>query len=142
MITGKGVPDLATRKLIKLLQVNFNLPSCGLFDFNPGGIDVFLTYRLGSSRMALESWRYSSDIHFLGLTASDVLDSSKFLPLSPASSARIASLLHHPFVLKSPNLLRHLHDMQLFGTAELEALTPSQLTACVIRKLFRHEYLI
>lgn len=51
IITGKGIPDLATRKCLRKLVDTLNVPSLGLCDCNPYGIalmlckfDIFLTY--------------------------------------------------------------------------------------------------
>jgi meiotic recombination protein SPO11 len=50
-----GYPDLATRALLKRLHEELRLPIVGLFDWNPGGIGVYITYRYGSRTMGLEA---------------------------------------------------------------------------------------
>ena len=45
MVTGKGVPDLATRQLVHLLSVT--LPVLIITDCDPYGLEIFLTYKYG-----------------------------------------------------------------------------------------------
>ena len=46
LITGKGVPDLATRQLVSYLAIG--LPVLILTDCDPYGFEIFLTYKFGS----------------------------------------------------------------------------------------------
>ena len=45
LITGKGFPDVATRRLIKLLAEKAQLPVYILVDADPYGIEIFFTYK-------------------------------------------------------------------------------------------------
>ena len=75
MITGKGVPDLATRQLVRMLSVTyFNLPVLVLTDCDPYGLDIFLMYKFGSLAMtwAAEALNVSTAV-WLGMTPSDIL---------------------------------------------------------------------
>jgi len=51
MITGKGVPDLATRQLLYHLSSHLCLPVLILTDCDPYGLDIFLMYKFGSLAM-------------------------------------------------------------------------------------------
>lgn len=51
---------MATRSLLKRLQEELCLPIVGLFDWNPGGMGVYITYRYGSVKMGLESYNHGS----------------------------------------------------------------------------------
>lgn len=74
MITGCGFPDLATRVLTSRLANQLKVPVLGLFDFNPFGLHILLTYKLGSVRSGLESFKFAVDIKWLGLHSTDVED--------------------------------------------------------------------
>ena len=43
MVTGRGVPDLATRQLVYRLTTEFSLPTFILTDCDPYGIEIALT---------------------------------------------------------------------------------------------------
>uniref|UniRef100_A0A915I1K1 Topoisomerase 6 subunit A/Spo11 TOPRIM domain-containing protein n=1 Tax=Romanomermis culicivorax TaxID=13658 RepID=A0A915I1K1_ROMCU len=49
MITAKGYPDYATRQMLQLLLDSLQIPMYVLVDGDPYGIDIYLTYRFGSS---------------------------------------------------------------------------------------------
>lgn len=89
MITAKGVPDLATRALVYKLHHDLGIPVVGVVDCNPGGLQVLLTYKVGSIGLALESYHWAVDIKWLGLRPSDV--STYNLQLDAASAERMTA---------------------------------------------------
>jgi len=48
IICGRGFPDIATRKLLNAIATKFSLPVIGLFDYNCGGLGVWIAYKFGS----------------------------------------------------------------------------------------------
>ncbi|XP_006499681.1 meiotic recombination protein SPO11 isoform X2 [Mus musculus] len=48
MVTGKGVPDLNTRLLVKKLWDTFHIPVFTLVDADPYGIEIMCIYKYGS----------------------------------------------------------------------------------------------
>ena len=48
VVTGCGYPPLSVRATVKKLSYQFSLPVLGLFDYNPHGLRILLTYRSGS----------------------------------------------------------------------------------------------
>jgi meiotic recombination protein SPO11 len=74
IVTGCGYPPLSVRAVIKELSVQLHLPVVGLFDYNPHGIQIMLTYKLGSTRMGLEGHAYAVDLKWLGLHHSDIME--------------------------------------------------------------------
>ena len=85
MITGKGVPDLATRQLVRLLHLRADLPVLLLTDCDPYGLDIMLMYKFGSLAMtwAAEPLAVPSSV-WLGLLPSD-LDSLEI----PVTSTKV-----------------------------------------------------
>ncbi|CAG9467809.1 unnamed protein product [Pedinophyceae sp. YPF-701] len=63
LITGKGVPDLATRMLLRKLheQAGPALPVIGLADYNPSGVGILCVYRFGALKDAAESRSFRVD---------------------------------------------------------------------------------
>ncbi|KAF6145070.1 hypothetical protein GIB67_013421 [Kingdonia uniflora] len=48
VITGRGYPDVPTRRFLRLLIENLHLPVYCLVDCDPYGFDILTTYRFGS----------------------------------------------------------------------------------------------
>lgn len=74
VVTGCGYPPLSVRAVVKQLARELSLPVLGLFDYNPHGLRILLTYKFGSTRMGLEAHAYATDVKWLGVHHSDVFD--------------------------------------------------------------------
>ena len=74
VVTGCGYPPLSVRALVKQLAGQLSLPVLGLFDYNPHGLRILLTYKFGSTRMGLEAHAYATDVKWLGVHHDDVFD--------------------------------------------------------------------
>ena len=74
LVTGCGYPPLSVRAVVKQLSNDLSLPVLGLFDYNPHGVRILLTYKYGSTRMGLEAHAYAVDIKWLGVHHSDLFD--------------------------------------------------------------------
>jgi DNA topoisomerase VI subunit A len=44
LMSGNGMPSLSSREFLRVLQANLKIPVLGLFDCNPDGLGVMLTY--------------------------------------------------------------------------------------------------
>jgi len=73
LITGRGYPDLSTRKFTRKLVDTFpHLLTLALVDWNPSGLQICMMYKFGSKRM-LESTRFAvPSVKWLGVR-SDML---------------------------------------------------------------------
>jgi meiotic recombination protein SPO11 len=68
LVTGKGMPDLATRKLLKALSVYYPaLPFYALVDCDPWGVSIFMTYKFGAPTNALALHLAVSRLQLLGV---------------------------------------------------------------------------
>ena len=74
VVTGCGYPPLSVRAVVKQLATQLSLPVVGLFDYNPHGLRILLTYKFGSTRMGLEAHAYATDVKWLGVHHDDVFD--------------------------------------------------------------------
>ena len=98
------------RALVHKLSKLFGLIVVTLVDFNPFGVGVYMTYKIGSTRMALDSVRYGVDAKLVGITTSDIqvglafrlspidYNPSKTVALSPkfSSYTRTTRFRNHP----------------------------------------------
>ncbi|XP_031120100.1 meiotic recombination protein SPO11-1 [Ipomoea triloba] len=55
VISGRGYPDVPTRRFLRLLTEKLRLPAYCLVDCDPYGFDILATYRFGSMQMAYDA---------------------------------------------------------------------------------------
>ncbi|KAK7254353.1 ATP-hydrolyzing type II DNA topoisomerase [Aureococcus anophagefferens] len=127
LVTGMGVPDIATRALVHKLRGSLDVPVYGLVDWNSWGVGVLLCYKVGSARLGLEAVRYTVDVKWIGLRSSQVdrleLPASCRQPLTARDRRRAEGLLAHPWVATKPAWQRELRrQLDLGSKCELEAL--------------------
>ena len=131
IITGKGFPDIATRACLFVLYEHLNIPVYGLCDCNPFGFSVLMTYWKGSSKLGIESNKYSVPIQWLGLRPSQVEDLNDELPgevfqsLSDLDYRRLATLMNETctFTYENEDRVEEIAKMHENGwKMELESL--------------------
>nr|KJB13870.1 hypothetical protein B456_002G099100 [Gossypium raimondii] len=72
VITGRGYPDVPTRRFLRLLVDKLCLPVYCLVDCDPYGFDILATYRFGSMQMAYDAkFLRVPQIQWLGAFPSD-----------------------------------------------------------------------
>jgi meiotic recombination protein SPO11 len=96
LVTGKGVPDVATRCfLVAVRSALPTLPLLGLVDWNPSGVGILCLYKYGSRRMA-ESTRYALPaLQWLGVRSGllrSAADSSAFQEMTLRDRALLPGL--------------------------------------------------
>lgn len=73
IITGKGMPDVATRLFLKKVKSELNIPVLALVDSDPYGLKILSVYMSGSKAMSYDSGNLTtSDIKWLGVLPSDL----------------------------------------------------------------------
>lgn len=73
LITGKGQADRATRRMVRRLNEDWELPVYVLTDADPYGWYIYSTYRAGSISLSYESYRLACpSAKFLGLSMTDL----------------------------------------------------------------------
>ncbi|PSR95558.1 Meiotic recombination protein like [Actinidia chinensis var. chinensis] len=98
VITGRGYPDVPTRRFLRLLIEKLSLPVYCLVDCDPYGFDILTTYRFGSMQMAYDAkFLRVPEIHWLGAFPSDSekygLPQQCLLPLTAEDKSRIEAML-------------------------------------------------
>ncbi|XP_026193130.1 meiotic recombination protein SPO11-like [Cyclospora cayetanensis] len=124
LITGKGFPDFATRKLLIHLAHKLNLEAGYVGDYDPHGVQIFLTYQHGSKSFEGRLLSLPS-LHWIGMLYRDteLLPPTALLQLGQRDTALLQSLLSHPGVLANKRLREECESMKKGGRkCEVEAL--------------------
>ncbi|XP_038658855.1 meiotic recombination protein SPO11 isoform X4 [Scyliorhinus canicula] len=73
IVTGKGVPDLNTRLMLRKLWDVLHIPVFALMDADPHGIEIMCIYKYGSMSMSFDAHSLTVPIiGWLGLLPSDI----------------------------------------------------------------------
>ncbi|XP_019604125.1 meiotic recombination protein SPO11 isoform X2 [Rhinolophus sinicus] len=129
MVTGKGVPDLNTRLLIKKLWDTFHIPIFTLVDADPHGIEIMCIYKYGSMSMSFEAHNLTVPaIRWLGLLPSDIkrlnIPKDTLIPLTKRDQMKLDSILKRPYVTCQPFWRKEMEIMaDSKMKAEIQALT-------------------
>ena len=151
--TGCGYPPLSVRATVKKLASQLSLPVVGLFDYNPHGLRILLTYKFGSTRMGLESHTYAVDnIQWLGVHYGDIFDDDKKCLVETSALQQWALSDERVFrgvssLVRELGNPRYCREVQLMGEcrvkAEIEALNYrgfDSLEQRIIQKILRKTY--
>ncbi|CAA7016316.1 unnamed protein product [Microthlaspi erraticum] len=135
VITGRGYPDVSTRRFLRLLMEKLHLPVHCLVDCDPYGFEILATYRFGSMQMAydIESLR-APDIKWLGAFPSDSetygVPQQCLLPLTEEDKKRTEAMLLRCYLKREmPQWRLELETMLQRGVKfEIEALSVHSLS--------------
>ncbi|KAL9230004.1 hypothetical protein vseg_005407 [Gypsophila vaccaria] len=134
VITGRGYPDIPTRRFLRLLTEKLHIPVYGLMDSDPYGFDILATYRFGSLEMAYDAELLRiPDIYWLGAFTSDSeryeIPSQCLLPLSTEDKKRTEAILGRCYLQNEPQWSLEL-EMMLEKSVkfEIEALSVHSLS--------------
>lgn len=97
LITGKGYPDICSRLFIRWLQEKLNIPVYGLFDCDPHGVEIYLTYKYGSSKDRFEGREaIVREMEWIGVYPSDIhiypIEDNQYIPLKNSDYRKIEQL--------------------------------------------------
>ncbi|KAM5245796.1 meiotic recombination protein SPO11 isoform 1-T1 [Ctenodactylus gundi] len=129
MVTGKGVPDLNTRLLVKKLWDLFHIPAFTLVDADPHGIEIMCIYKYGSMSMSFDAHNLTVPaIRWLGLLPSDIkrlnVPKDSLIPLTKRDHMKLESILKRPYLNCQPFWRREMEMMANSKMkAEIQALT-------------------
>jgi DNA topoisomerase VI subunit A len=130
MVSGNGMPSLATRELVRLLHARLNVPVFGMFDCNPDGIGIALSY-VYTSDTSIKSLGWVAtrldytirSINWLGIKFDDVLKEAKHRNDSSIDDiasgihtqrddSRFTNLLKHPLIKNNCEMISELKKMK------------------------------
>eukprot|EP00268_Persea_americana_P048923 TRINITY_DN5203_c2_g1_i14.p1 TRINITY_DN5203_c2_g1~~TRINITY_DN5203_c2_g1_i14.p1 ORF type:complete len:219 (-),score=41.12 TRINITY_DN5203_c2_g1_i14:225-881(-) len=103
VITGRGYPDVSTRRFLRLLVEKLCLPAYCLVDCDPYGFDILTTYRFGSMNMAFDAKLLRvPEIRWLGVFPSDAkkyhLPDCCLVPLTPKDKNKAETMLQRCYL--------------------------------------------
>ncbi|KAM7279028.1 hypothetical protein ACFE04_006162 [Oxalis oulophora] len=135
VVTGRGYPDIPTRRFLRLLIEKLRLPIYCLVDCDPYGFDILTTYRFGSMQMAYDAkFLRIPGINWLGAFPSDSekygLPQQCLLPLTEQDKRRTEAILQRCYLQREvPQWRLELESMLQKGVKfEIEALSMQSLS--------------
>ncbi|KAJ0064541.1 hypothetical protein NL108_009509, partial [Boleophthalmus pectinirostris] len=111
MITGKGVPDVNSRLMVRKLWDTLHIPIFALVDADPYGIEIMCIYKYGSKAMSFEARSLTvPSVMWLGLLPSDLqrlrVPEDGLIPLTKKDETKLSSLLKRPYLKNHPDWQR------------------------------------
>uniref|UniRef100_V9KQR1 DNA topoisomerase (ATP-hydrolyzing) n=2 Tax=Callorhinchus milii TaxID=7868 RepID=V9KQR1_CALMI len=126
--TGKGVPDLNTRLMVRKLWDTLHIPVFALVDADPYGIEIMCIYKYGSMSMSFEAHNLTVPIiRWLGLLPSDIqrlnVPKEVLIPLNKRDISKLTILQKRPFIDWQPQWKNEMEIMEKCKMkAEIQAL--------------------
>ncbi|KAK2851629.1 hypothetical protein Q5P01_007905 [Channa striata] len=138
IITGKGMPDVNSRLMVRKLWDTLHIPIFALVDADPHGIEIMCIYKYGSVAMSFEAHSLTvPSVMWLGLLPSDIqrlrVPEDTLIPLTKRDESKLHSLLRRPYFTSQPEWQKEVELMQQSKVkAELQslaAIAPDFLTS-------------
>lgn len=135
VITGRGYPDVPTRRFLRHLVEQLHLPAYCLVDSDPYGFDILATYKFGSMQLAYDANLLRvPGIRWLGVFTSDFeeycLPDYCLLDLSSEDRKKLEGILTRCYLHReAPEWRAELEAMLEKGVKfEIEALSASSIS--------------
>ncbi|KAF3860671.1 hypothetical protein F7725_000926 [Dissostichus mawsoni] len=141
MITGKGVPDVNSRLMVRKLWDTLHIPIFALVDADPHGIEIMCIYKYGSLSTVHEAHSLTPSVMWL---ASSPLTSREdaLIPLTKRDESKLISLLQRPYSASQPDWQKEMEMMQRSKVkAEIQslaAIAPDFLTNIYLPNKLRY----
>nr|XP_020466399.1 meiotic recombination protein SPO11 isoform X3 [Monopterus albus] len=145
--TGKGVPDVNSRLMVRKLWDTLHIPVFALVDADPHGIEIMCIYKYGSVAMSFEAHSLTvPSVMWLGLLPSDLqrlrVPEDALIPLTKRDESKLSSLLKRPYLTSQPDWQREMELMQQTKVkAEIQslaAIAPDFLTNTYLPNKLRY----
>ncbi|MGC9106652.1 MAG: DNA topoisomerase IV subunit A [Infirmifilum sp.] len=129
LITGKGQPDRSTRRMVRRLWEEFDLPVYVLTDGDSYGFYIYSVYKSGTITLSYESERLATpEARFLGVSVTDIekykIPKNFIIKATERDIKRAKELLNYPWFKESK---RWMEELNLFiekgQKVEIEALS-------------------
>ncbi|XP_067448807.1 meiotic recombination protein SPO11 isoform X1 [Thunnus thynnus] len=147
IITGKGVPDVNSRLMVRKLWDTLHIPIFALVDADPHGIEIMCIYKYGSVAMSFEAHSLTvPSLMWLGLLPSDLqrlrVPEDALIPLTKRDESKLNSLLQRPYLTNQPEWQKEMELMkQSKVKAEIQslaAIAPDFLTSIYLPNKLRY----
>ncbi|XP_014664431.1 PREDICTED: meiotic recombination protein SPO11-like isoform X2 [Priapulus caudatus] len=129
IITGKGMPDVNSRLMVRKLADTLQLPTLALVDADPHGVEIMCVYKYGSKSMSFAARDLTlTSLRWLGVLPSDIhklqIPETSLMPLSKTDLDKARDLMSRPYFSTQPDWIHQLKMMVASGKkAEIQALT-------------------
>ncbi|XP_027000553.1 meiotic recombination protein SPO11 isoform X3 [Tachysurus fulvidraco] len=143
--TGKGVPDVNSRLMVKKLWDTLHIPVFALVDADPHGIEIMCIYKYGSISMAFEAPTLAvSSMLWLGLLPSDIeslrLPQDVLISLTVADERKLNHMKKRPYISCHPAWEREMELMLRWKQkAEIQSLV--SIAPHFLTKVYLHNKL-
>lgn len=138
LITGKGFPDVATRKILCELQKRFNLECAYIGDYDPYGILIYLAYKEGNVKDVGINYD-CKNIKWVGMCSEDVqlFPPESILRLTQKDKNVIKKLLNDKKNIENSQIKKEICQMEKNNCKfEIEAVV------CLGMEFFIKKYLV
>jgi len=145
LVTGKGVPDVNVRLMIRKIRNNLHLPVFGLMDADPYGIEIMFVYKFGSKSQVWDSNNLNLPfMHWIGVFPSDIrrlqLPEDAVMPLTKNDEKKLLDMYERPYVEGA--IKEQIEEMLTTRTkAEIQAvnkISPSYLGDTFLPRKIKH----
>uniref|UniRef100_A0A8C9SCS8 DNA topoisomerase (ATP-hydrolyzing) n=1 Tax=Scleropages formosus TaxID=113540 RepID=A0A8C9SCS8_SCLFO len=149
MVTGKGVPDLNSRLMVRKLWDTLHIPVFVLVDADPHGTALpslhLMILKTGSMSFEAQNLTVPS-VKWLGLLPTDIerlrVPKDALIPFTKKDESKLSSLLKRPYAATQPAWRREMELMQKWKQkAEIQCLTsfaPDFLTRVYLPNKLRY----
>ncbi|XP_072552743.1 meiotic recombination protein SPO11 [Salminus brasiliensis] len=147
IITGKGVPDVNSRLMVRKLWDTLHIPVFALVDADPHGIEIMCIYKYGSVSMAFEARSLTiPTILWIGLLPSDIeklgVLQDALIPFTKRDESKLMSLKKRPYISSQPAWEREIDIMlkwkQKAEIQSLASIAPHFLTRVYLPNKLRY----
>ncbi|XP_076840546.1 meiotic recombination protein SPO11 isoform X4 [Brachyhypopomus gauderio] len=147
IMTGKGVPDVNSRLMVRKLWDTLHIPVFALVDADPHGIEIMCIYKYGSVSMAFEGASLTiPSIKWLGLWPSDIerfgVARDALIPFTQADEKKMNSLRKRPYSSCQPAWESEMELMMRrkckAEIQSLESIAPQFLTRAYLPNKLRY----
>ncbi|MCD1295111.1 DNA topoisomerase [Methanocella sp. CWC-04] len=119
LMTGKGQPARAERRLLARFAEEFDIPIYIFTDMDPWGYYIYSVYKYGSINLAFFSEKAACPpAKYIGLSVRDVMDfqlpKSSWIKLNDEDNKRIEEISSYPWFQKE-RWQKELSDLKKFG---------------------------
>ena len=107
LLTGKGQPSRAERRLLRRMVNEFEIPAYVFTDMDPWGYYIYSVYKQGSINLAHFSHKAGvPDARYIGLETRDIdnfdIPATSFIDLNDKDRTRIKELQHYDWFKSEP----------------------------------------
>ncbi|KAI6113212.1 Spo11/DNA topoisomerase VI subunit A [Pisolithus croceorrhizus] len=143
IVTGKGYPDVATRRLVKMLSDKLpqRIPIVALVDADAYGLDILSVFKYGSHSLRHENENLAAHrVEWLGIKTSELsefkIDPNLLIPITKYDERKARKMLCRPpenLPIEWRNALMHI--LKIRRKAEIEVFSNARTTHPVTEHL-------